>query len=204
MESAATPASGHESSRSKDGAASGGRLDREAEGTKRPSNPRRGEGSDAGQSAPPESSLEGDSGVPQSRTSEPHATLNSILSESAKQPDGGILQNIGSRFVEARKLNKPEAWRQFQADIMANLDSLVPGILPFKDAVAAAREIEEFIKGSSGQVGRSNEEIIAEFIRGDGDIASPPSTPPSAMEGLDIPDIVDDEALPTDAPNNPH
>lgn len=84
---------------------------------------------------------------------------------------GNILQTIGQRFTEARKEQKAEAWRQLQSDLMNNAHWLCPVIIPLKDLIAAAREIEEFVKGSTGQVGRSNEELMAEFLSGGGNLA---------------------------------
>jgi hypothetical protein len=72
-------------------------------------------------------------------------------------------------------------------------------VLPYKDLIGALKDIEEFCKGSVGSVGRSNEEIIAEFLRGDGSLLASP--PPSAMEGIDIPVIVADD---NDASHDPN
>ena len=54
---------------------------------------------------------------------------------------------------------------------MSNIDQLCPLVLPLKDMLTACREIEEFIKGSTGSVGRSNEELMAEFLSGSGSLA---------------------------------
>lgn len=68
-------------------------------------------------------------------------------------------------------LNKGEAWRQLQADLMQNAHILCPFVLPYDRLLTSVREIEDFMKGTSGQVGRSNEELMAEFLRGDGKLA---------------------------------
>jgi hypothetical protein len=38
--------------------------------------------------------------------------------------------------------------------------------------LTACREIEDFMKGSSGQVGKSSEEVIAEFLLGKSPLTS--------------------------------
>ena len=161
---------------------SGSSMDRPAASqpqpaTCEPHSPRRRDSSRDRQEAPDAGSLEGDSGVSESgeqrATSEPRSELNKLVSE-ATSSDGNaapILQNLGARFVEARRLSKPESWRQLQADIMSSLHLLCPYVMPLKDALAACREIEDFIKGSTGQVGKSNEELMADFLRGEGELA---------------------------------
>jgi hypothetical protein len=148
---------------------------------------RRRESSSAGAGPPQVNGSEPDSGV-----SAPHAAINRVVEQlsaaATEAPASGatgdvlqtvapeptaadILRNIGQRFVEARKLNKPEAWRQLQADIMTNLSSLCPFVLPLKDGLTACREIEDFCKGSTGQTGKSNEELLREFLQGKGELA---------------------------------
>jgi hypothetical protein len=122
----------------------------------------------------------------------PVPTDNPFLAAIA-QSKGNILQVIGSRFVEARALQKAEAWRQLQTDLMMAAQFLCPTIIPLKDLLAAAREIEDFVKGSTGQVGRSNEELMEEFLNGGGKLGS--STLLQPPEGLDkdsISEIIED------------
>ena len=47
---------------------------------------------------------------------------------------------------------------------MHNSHVLCPAIMGYKDLITTVREIEDFMKGSVGQVGRSNEELMAEFL----------------------------------------
>lgn len=99
----------------------------------------------------------------------PRATLGDVLERAETTDAGGpsnILQTIGQRFVHARALNRPESWRQLQSDLMTNSDKLVPGFMAYKDLITACREIEDFIKGTSGQVGKSNEELLGAYLRG--------------------------------------
>jgi len=147
---------------------------------RRPESSTNGAGPDQA-NRPPENPGVGGPGAGQSdqgsgrEKEEPRHTLNSILKDLTNA--GGVtapllLQDIGKRFTEARKLNKPEAWRQLQADLMHNSYILCPAILGYKDLITTVREIEDFMKGSVGQVGRSNEEVLAEFLSGEGPIAT--------------------------------
>lgn len=115
----------------------------------------------------------GESGGVAVAPEEPRHTLNELLDKAAAggaAPD--ILQEIGRRFTKARMLSKPESWRQLQADLMHNSHLLCPAIMGYKDLLTSVREIEDFMKGSVGQVGRSNEELLAEFLRGEGQLAA--------------------------------
>jgi hypothetical protein len=81
-----------------------------------------------------------------------------------------LLTNIGKRFIELRKGGKAPAWLKLQEDLMGNIGTLVPIVIPLKDFLAACREIEEFVKGAISQPGKSNSEILREFL-GKGEIA---------------------------------
>ena len=65
---------------------------------------------------------------------------------------------------------------------MSSLHLLCPYVMPLKDALAACREIEDFIKGSTGQVGKSNEELMAGFLRGEGELAKLAAPPVIASQ----------------------
>ena len=80
-----------------------------------------------------------------------------------------LLTDIGKRFTELRKGGKAPAWLKLQEDLMTNIGVLVPIVIPLKDFLAACREIEEFVKGATSQPGRSNSEILRDFL-GNGSI----------------------------------
>lgn len=81
-----------------------------------------------------------------------------------------ILQTIADHFVEARKLQKAEAWRQLQVDLMHASPFICPAVIPYKDLISIVSEIEKEIKGGTSQAGKSNEEIIAGFLSGQGSL----------------------------------
>lgn len=82
--------------------------------------------------------------------------------------DGNILQAIASRFNEAREISKNSAWRQLQTDLMNASPHICPHLIPYKDLLSAVADIEKEIKGSNVQVGKSNEELLSEFLNGEG------------------------------------
>ena len=75
-----------------------------------------------------------------------------------------VLEELGARFVKLRASGKVQAWRKLQEDIMTSLDVLCPAVLSLKDALAAVREIEDFIKGAVDTKGRSTEDVLTEAI----------------------------------------
>jgi hypothetical protein len=79
-----------------------------------------------------------------------------------------VLQTIADRFTAARTLQKSEAWRQLQMDLMQASPFLVPVIIPYKDLISIVSDIEKEIKGGIGHQGKSNEEIMADFLSGEG------------------------------------
>lgn len=87
-----------------------------------------------------------------------------------------ILKKIADRFNQAREEGKVQAWRQFQRDLMEASPYLVPIFIPYKDLVQLCADIEKEIKGSTVQAGKSNEEVLADFLNGG-----------SSLEGVQIP-----------------
>ena len=81
-----------------------------------------------------------------------------------------ILQAIADRFVDARKHQKAAAWRQLQVDLMHASPFICPVIIPYKDLISIVSDIEKEIKGATEQVGKSNEEIIASYLSGEGSL----------------------------------
>ena len=77
-----------------------------------------------------------------------------------------ILKAIMDKFVELREQQKVGAWKQLQSDLMRAAPFIVPHIIPLKDVIQIAADIEKEIKGSTAQVGRSNEELLSDFLNG--------------------------------------
>lgn len=60
---------------------------------------------------------------------------------------------------------------------------LVPILLPYKDLISIVAEIEKEIKGSTAQAGKSNEELLADFLSGNSSLGADISSP--VPEGID-------------------
>jgi len=80
--------------------------------------------------------------------------------------NGNILQVLADRFNIARAVGKLGAWRQLQTDLMNAMPYLVPVIIPLKDLLNLVADIEKEIKGSTVQAGKSNEELLREYLSG--------------------------------------
>lgn len=139
------------------------------------------------------------------RLSEPPASLPPAISEGEGarvfSTADNILKKIADRFNEAREIGKVQAWRQFQRDLMEASPYIVPIFIPYKDLVQLCADIEKEIKGSTSQVGKSNEELLADFLSGGASLPDNIATPPAPVdynleESLDTSAIVgevDDE-----------
>ena len=101
---------------------------------------------------------------------------NRGVSESAASSDSpfsqssNILKTIADRFNAIRETNRAGAWRQFQKDLMDASPFICPTTIPYKDLISVVADIEKEIKGSSSVIGKSNEELLAEFLNGGGSI----------------------------------
>lgn len=47
---------------------------------------------------------------------------------------------------------------------------ICPAVIPYKDLISIVSEIEKEIKGGTSQAGKSNEEIMADFLSGGGSL----------------------------------
>jgi hypothetical protein len=132
------------------------------------------------------------------RLSEPSAPLSPTIPATGASiftSSDNVLKKIADRFNEAREIGKVQAWRQFQRDLMDASPYIVPLLIPYKDLVQLCADIEKEIKGSTSQAGKSNEELLADFLSGG---ASLPENIPvplapvdySLEESLDTSDIV--------------
>jgi len=89
------------------------------------------------------------------------------------------------KFVELREQQKVGAWKQLQSDLMRAAPFIVPHIIPLKDVIQIAADIEKEIKGSTAQVGRSNEELLADFLNGGSSIPIDNTNISSIVEARD-------------------
>jgi hypothetical protein len=112
-----------------------------------------------------------------------------------------ILETIATRFNQARENNRAGAWRQFQRDLMDASPFICPTLIPYKDLISVVADIEKEIKGSSSsQAGKSNEQLLADFLSGGSDLGLIPIPP--APDTLDIGSIVGEgDGVPADSPD---
>lgn len=94
-----------------------------------------------------------------------------------------VLKTIAQRFNLARVDGKVGAWRQFQRDLMDASPFIVPVIIPYKDLISIVSDIEKEIKGSNAIAGKSNEELLASFLKGENELGVDMTAP--APEGID-------------------
>lgn len=94
-----------------------------------------------------------------------------------------VLKTIAQRFNLARIDGKVGAWRQFQRDLMDASPFIVPVIIPYKDLISIVSDIEKEIKGSNAIAGKSNEELLASFLKGENELGVDMTAP--APEGID-------------------
>jgi len=95
-----------------------------------------------------------------------------------------ILETIATRFNIAREQARSGAWKQLQTDLMNASPFICPALIPYKDLIQIVADIEKEIKGASSQIGKSNEELLANFLNG-GDFI-PVTIPESPPEPIDI------------------
>jgi hypothetical protein len=132
-------------------------------------------------------SSQGDNGLPVSPTSLPPSTIPAgTLFATADN----ILKKIADRFNLAREEGKVQAWRQLQRDLMDASPFIVPIFIPYKDLIQIVADIEKEIKGSTSQAGKSNEELLADFLAGG--VCLPPTIPvPASPIDYDIGESLD-------------
>jgi hypothetical protein len=139
-------------------------------------NPNRREHGERGTGKAQVESHERDRAIPQPPTSRP--TVNPFTASS------NILETIAQRFNSARELQKAGAWKQLQTDLMNASPFICPALIPYKDLIQIVADIEKEIKGSSSsQAGKSNEELLADFLSGKDDLGV--KLPPPTQGGVD-------------------
>lgn len=71
---------------------------------------------------------------------------------------------VGERFTAKRKNDKVGAYKQLQEDLMNNAHLLVPFVVSLKEVLGTTIDIEDFLKGSESNTGRSPVEEIKDFL----------------------------------------
>src|SRR5438046_855603 len=129
------------------------------------------------------------SGAPEAGSNEgarelPAPTTTASYPSNPFTASSNILETIAQRFNYARETNRAGAWRQFQQDLMNASPFICPALIPYKDLISVVAEIEKEIKGSSAnQAGKSNEELLADFLSGGAFLPTiPPPIPPEALD----------------------
>ena len=147
---------------------------------------------DGGSRAKEESgaSSQGDNRLPVSPAS-PSPLPTSEAGRSIFTSADNVLKTIADRFNAAREEGKVVAWRQLQKDLMDASPWIVPVFIPYKDLIQIVADIEKEIKGTTSSVGRSNEEILADFLSGGASL--PDIIPPLPPVGLDTAVIVGED-----------
>lgn len=75
-----------------------------------------------------------------------------------------MLKEIGERFTAKRKSDRVGAYKQLQEDLMNNAHLLVPFVVSLKEVLGTTIDIEDFLKGSESNSGRSPVEEIKAFL----------------------------------------
>lgn len=123
-----------------------------------------------------ESEDESESSNPDSRV----AGGKSTPSEADRANARKLFRAIGKRFNENRKKSKSSAYEQYQRDLMENMDTLLlGGVIELKEITATVTNLEVFMKSDISETGKSQSEMLAEWLRIDPSELSPKSALPS-------------------------
>jgi hypothetical protein len=85
-----------------------------------------------------------------------------------------VLKEIGERFTRKRKTDRIGSYRGLQEDLMNNAHLLVPFVVSLKEVLGTTIDIEDFLKGSESNTGRSPVEEIQAFLNSIGPTTKPP------------------------------
>jgi hypothetical protein len=77
-----------------------------------------------------------------------------------------VLTKIFTEFSHKRKKEKVAAWMQLQTALAENAGILCPTAVSLKDLIAAEANIEEMLKGASGEGGVSPAEYLESWLSG--------------------------------------
>ncbi len=76
------------------------------------------------------------------------------------------LSSIFTEFAKKRKQEKVSAWMWLQQALAENAGVLCPTAVSLKDLIAAEANIEEMLKGASGEAGISPAEYLENWLSG--------------------------------------
>jgi hypothetical protein len=77
-----------------------------------------------------------------------------------------VLTAIFTEFADRRKKEKVGAWMWLQTALAENAGSLCPTAVSLKDLIAAEANIEDMLKGASGDGGVSPAEYLESWLGG--------------------------------------
>ena len=77
-----------------------------------------------------------------------------------------VLTKIFTEFSAKRKKEKVAAWIYLQQALAENAGTLCPSTVSLKDLISAEANIEEMLKGQSGEAGTSPAEYLERWLGG--------------------------------------
>lgn len=77
-----------------------------------------------------------------------------------------VLTDIFTEFSRRRKKEKVAAWMFLQAALAENAGILCPAAVSLKDLIAAEANVEDLLKGQSGDAGQSPAEYLEAWLSG--------------------------------------
>jgi len=81
----------------------------------------------------------------------------------AKSP-AEVLSSIFAEFARRRKDEKVSAWMFLQQALAENAGVLCPSVVSLKDLIAATANVEDLLKGQSGDKGISPSEYLLGWL----------------------------------------
>jgi hypothetical protein len=82
------------------------------------------------------------------------------------------LSSIFAEFARRRKDEKVSAWMFLQTALAENAGILCPSVVSLKDLIAATANVEDLLKGQSGEKGISPSEYLAGWLNSADDKAT--------------------------------
>lgn len=80
-----------------------------------------------------------------------------------------VLGSIFKEFANRRKQTKVEAWIYLQQALAENAAIICPSAVSLKDLISATANIEDLLKGQSGDSGKSPAEVLEEWLSSSSD-----------------------------------
>jgi len=82
------------------------------------------------------------------------------------------LSSIFAEFARRRKDDKVSAWMGLQSALAEHAGVLCPSVVSLKDLIAATANVEDMLKGQSGDKGISPSEYLAGWLNNNDKVAS--------------------------------